>query len=333
MNTTDWITSHRARWERLNQLIQQYSKPHLKKLSKKEVRELGNLYRSTASDLAVAQMRFPNHEICFFLNDLVSRGHQVVYSHAPTERQQVLFLLIKEVPSIFRSHISSFFIALGLFTIWMLVGFVVTQYNPAASELFLDSHTLGKLEEGELWTKSIFNVIPSSVASVSILANNISVALVAFAGGLTAGILTFYLVTLNGLMLGVVLSACLNYRLHTQILTFVVAHGLTEICAILVASMGGFMVARAILAPGELPRRDALNVFGQKAIKLVLICVVTLGILGFVEGYISPSESIPALFKIILGSGLLSLFLLYLAAGDSWLERFLPKRSKSYPND
>jgi uncharacterized membrane protein SpoIIM required for sporulation len=329
MNVTDWISSSRSKWERFDSLLKEVFNQRMRGFSKKELRELGSLYRSISSDLAVAQMRYPNHDIRFFLNDLVSRGHQIVYSHAPTDRRRLLWVLAKEVPQIFRAHASAFFVALGLFLIWMFVGFVVTQYNPAAAEIFLDSKTIGKLEQGELWTERLFNVVPGSVASVSILGNNISVALVAFAGGLTAGVITFYVVTLNGLMLGVTLSACLNYRLHGKLLTFVVAHGLTEICAILVASMGGFMIARAILAPGPLPRRDALNQLGQKAIKLVFICVLTLTILGFVEGYLSPNPNIPVSNKIVFGLGMLSLFLLYLSAGDHWLERMIKVKTPS----
>jgi uncharacterized membrane protein SpoIIM required for sporulation len=326
MNAVDWITQNQAKWEHLDSLLKRCDGRQLKELSKAELKEFSALYRSAASDLALAQSQFPRHQIRLFLNDLVGRTHQVMYVSPPVKTSRVLLNLLKEIPQIFRSHIGYFFSTLGFFLMWTIIGFVATQYNPSTVELFLDAHTIARLEHGELWTDRIFSVTPSSVASAQILTNNVSCAIVAFAGGLTAGLLTCYIVALNGLMLGVIISAGFNYNLHKSLFTFIIAHGQTEICAILVAAMGGFMVARGILAPGLLPRRDAINEWGQHAIKLVFVCMIVLTFLGFIEGFISPNPNIPVQFKVALGSTLLLLFLTYLTTGDYWLSRFFKEK-------
>ena len=52
----------------------------------------------------------------------------------------------------------------------------------------------------------MLNVVPSSVLSLQILTNNIVVSLFAYCAGFLFGLGTFYILGLNGLMLGAVFA-------------------------------------------------------------------------------------------------------------------------------
>jgi uncharacterized membrane protein SpoIIM required for sporulation len=158
----------------------------------------------------------------------------------------------------------------------------------------------------------VFNVIPSSVASVGILTNNIGVAIIAYAGGISFGLITAYLLAVNGFLLGAALALTWHHGLLHELIEFVAAHGFVEISTILVAGMTGLMIGGAMLAPGDLTRRDALSVNGSAATRLLLSCVLPLFLLGFIEAYISPNEAIPAAAKITIGLSTGVLFYSYL---------------------
>ena len=65
---------------------------------------------------------------------------------------------------------------------------------------------IASVERGKLWTEGLLNVVPSSVLSVQILANNIVVSLFAYVPGFLFGLGTLYILGLNGLMLGAVFA-------------------------------------------------------------------------------------------------------------------------------
>src|SRR5207302_1538810 len=120
-----------------------------------------------------------------------------------------------------------------------------------------------------------------------IITNNVQVAFLGFAFGITAGIGTLLLLVFNGLFFGAVLGLFANYGLAGWLLTFVAGHGVLELSAIFIAGGAGLLVARALLAPGDLTRRDALVLAGRQAARLVGASVLLLALAGTIEGLLS----------------------------------------------
>ena len=112
------------------------------------------------------------------------------------------------------------------------------------------------IEQRKMWTDSILTVKP--LASSAIMTNNLSVSFAIFGSGITAGLGTCYLLTLNGVLFGVILAACWQAGMLAKILGFVVGHGVLELPAIFIAGGAGLLIARGLLFPGLLPRRDSL---------------------------------------------------------------------------
>src|SRR5262249_30263763 len=116
----------------------------------------------------------------------------------------------------------------------------------------------------------------------------------AFAGGVLAGAGTVYMMVFNGLLLGVITVACQRAGLSLSLWSFVAPHGVLELPAIFIAGGAGLMLGTALLAPGALPRRDALTEAGALAVRLVLGVIPLLIVAGTIEGFISPSDAPPA---------------------------------------
>src|SRR5207248_2462296 len=88
--------------------------------------------------------------------------------------------------------------------------------------------------------------------------------------------------------------------------------------AIFIAGGAGLLVARALLAPGDLTRRDALVLAGRQAARLVGASVLLLALAGTIEGLLSASDA-PAPLKVATGGATVVLLILYLASGRHYL--------------
>ena len=81
----------------------------------------------------------------------------------------------------------------------------------------------------------------------------------AFASGLTAGLLTLWVLFFNGLMIGTLTGLTAFHGIGFELWTFVIGHGVIELSIIFISGGSGLMLGWAILRPGLMRRRDALR--------------------------------------------------------------------------
>lgn len=314
MNLQSFIQSRQPNWVRLNDLLNRIQSVRIGKLKRAELKEFGQLYRTVSSDLACAQTHFPQSNVTRSLNELVARCHHHVYQARKFTWRSFLDFYASELPRIFRRNLGYFAVSTGLFLVMGMIGWLATIANEEVARVVLQQEIIDHIHQGKMWTKSFFDVVPSSVASSFIFTNNISVSFLAFALGITFGVGTAYILLMNGLMLGCVFGLCSQYGMLPDLLGFVTAHGVVEISIILIAGAAGLMLGTAVLSPGDHSRRDALAIRGGEGARLALGCAPFLVLVGLVEGFISPSPVIPAGLKIVLGLGLGAAFYVWLLA-------------------
>jgi uncharacterized membrane protein SpoIIM required for sporulation len=151
------------------------------------------------------------------------------------------------------------------------------------------------------------------IVATSIISNNVKVAFFAFALGITGGIGTIYVLFFNGLFLGAVMGLFANYGLLGWLLTFVAGHGVLELTAIFISGGAGLMIGKALIAPGDAPRRDALVVASRQAVLLVGLATLLLLLAGTIEGLLSASDAPPAIKFGVSAASAVLLALLALA--------------------
>ena len=84
---------------------------------------------------------------------------------------------------------------------------------------------------------------------------------------------------------------------------WIMPHGGTELLAITLAGGAGFMIARAIIAPGEVRRATALKQIAIPALTIELGVMVMLVFAGLIEGFVSPSSiGFPARIAVLAAS-------------------------------
>src|SRR5437588_144902 len=238
-------------------------------------------------------------------------------------RVQVGRLVVRELPAAVVAARAYVVTALLVFAVPAATGYVLIRERPAIAEQVLPDEMLARARAGaERRAQGVgYAQAPSMylpfIAS-RIITNNVQVAFLGFAFGITAGVGTLLLLVFNGLFFGAVLGLFANYGLAGWLLTFVAGHGVLELSAIFIAGGAGLLVARALLAPGDLTRRDALVLAGRQAARLVGAAVLLLGLAGTIEGLLSASDA-PAPFKFATSGATVVLLILYLASGRHYL--------------
>jgi uncharacterized membrane protein SpoIIM required for sporulation len=301
MRADEFYQSRKSDWEALSRLLDQ-SQKNMRGLSESQVRELARLYRAATSDLALAKRDFPRNEITAYLNQLVARAHAVVYRSEPLALRGMLQFATTGFPRLFRETWIFTFLAAMLFLLPAIVSGVATYVSPSTATLLLppEMHRLiGVVENKELWVDIPVEERP--YASSFIMRNNIQVAMLAFASGLTAGLLTLWILFTNGLIIGTLTGLTAFHGIGSDLWAFVIGHGVIELSVIFMAGGSGLMLAWAILRPGLLRRRDALSQAARKSVYLLLGAVPWLVVAGTIEGFISPSKAIPVLVKWTVG--------------------------------
>ena len=138
-------------------------------------------------------------------------------------------------------------------------------------------------------------IVESPAISSFIMVNNIRVSLMAVAMGMTAGLGTFFVLMQNGLLIGALAGVATNVKVDLLFWAVILPHGVLELTAICIAGGAGLVLARAIYAPGDLPRRDALRIAGGEAARLLAGVAMMLIVAGLIEGFITPQAIHPLL--------------------------------------
>ncbi len=309
MISARWLEKRRSHWNRLEQLVAASRRRSVTSLTPAELQELALLYRQSASDLSTVREDPTSRQLAVYLNQLLARAHNMIYMGRQASKRGIWTFYKDTYPKIFRETFSDTFTSFVLFLVAGFAGVLMGIGDPGFSRYFLGPHMMQSIENHKMWTDSIVTVKP--LASSGILTNNISVAFAAFAFGITAGIGTVWMMLLNGLMMGVVGVACWREGMSLPLWSFVAAHGVLELPAIFIAGGAGLGIARGLLFPGVLSRKESLVQAGSRSVKLVLGTIPMLVIAGIVEGFISPTPIAPQT-KFLLAAGLATLLVLYL---------------------
>jgi uncharacterized membrane protein SpoIIM required for sporulation len=325
MNAEQFVRTHRGDWERLDELVNKTQKTRLSSLSDDELHEMGALYRRAAADLARAQTRHSNthagRELVRSLNDLVLRAHAQVYSAPAPQPLRAWHFVLFGFPAAFRRQWRAIAVAAVFLFLPAVLGHLSVVVNEDLAKLFVPDHAVQEVQKrakekiitGWGANTSFDSILSSPAISSYIMTNNIRVSFGALALGVTAGIGTAWMLIQNGLLIGGLAGVATNEQVDLLFWAVILPHGILELTAICIAGGAGLILARAIYAPGDLPRRDAIRLAGTEAARLIIGVTLMLIVAGIIEGFITPLP-LPPLLKI--GFALLTgvLMLLYLAA-------------------
>lgn len=316
-----FIKERKTVWQRLEELLDLLDRMTLRRLHREEVRELGRIYRRTASDLAIARAESRDPRLVNYLNSLVIRAHGRIYRADAQGGRRIRDFFARDFPRSFRRTWRYTATAFGVFLVFSSIAFFGTRHDPDFSE-FAGVDPLWRAENIEThrhWWESANKA--NQIASSQIFTNNIRVTFYAFALGAMLGVGTLYVMAFNGANFGAIVALTYRAGFGNALLGFVVGHGVIELSCIFIAGGAGLLIGTALLMPGDLSRGDALKSRGLEAVRLIVGCVPLLVVAGIIEGFISPAPISPVI-KIGIGviTGIALYSYLFLAGRDTQTE-------------
>lgn len=294
-----FIAERQARWQELAELVTAAG-GRTDRLSAAQILALGERYRQAAADLARARQRWPGDPIVGELEALVGRARSLVYRTSGPRgsvREWLttgMFRRIRERPGPLLVAALLLWGPLVLSTVWAWA-----DPDTASRVAAVSSLSSGAVEAAETGTagQGAAALDPAQKAELStvIFINNIRVALTAFAGGMTGGVLTAGTLLLNGAVTGLVLGIFIARGVGPDALSLIAPHGILELSLITAAGAAGLRFGWALVAPGVRPRGEVLATEARAAVEVALGVAVWLIPTGLIEGFVSPRSLPPAL--------------------------------------
>lgn len=288
---------------RLEALLARVSAGGLRALGEDEVLELGRSYRRTAALLARARTAGVSAGDVQHLNRLLSRAYPLVHAHRSGPRGSFTRFVLHEFPQAIRREARFIVAATLLFLLGAAAGALLVEVDPEMPDVLLGPGWKQGLQEVAERHVVDQDWMPASIrpqTSFGIIANNVRVSFMAFASGVPLCLGSAYVLGFNGIMLGAVTVVVHRNAADLNFWSFVAPHGVTELTAIMIAGGAGLVMGYALLAPGRLTRRTALQEAGRRAAPLLMGVVVMLVVAGIIEGFLSPvpSAQIPPPIKL-----------------------------------
>ncbi|GAB2565768.1 stage II sporulation protein M [Gracilibacillus alcaliphilus] len=284
MRLNQFIKQNRGDWQYLEQLILQLPK----KKKADTIDEFQQAYQKVARQLSYSQTYFPNEDITRYLNELVGKAHNTLYQSQHSSWKQAYHFFSSKFIGLLLEQWKAVLIAMLLFLFGGLASFFAVIENPSYIYGILPEEMAQSIDPVSLGQEPA--EVNAPLMSVEILTNNIQVAILAFAGGITLGILTVYVLIYNGVIVGAIAGLFWNYSNSYVFWAYIVPHGVIELLAIFIAGGAGLLMGYKIFVPGIYSRGYQLKKQTIRSVKLLIGTIPLFIIAGIIEGYITPSN-------------------------------------------
>jgi uncharacterized membrane protein SpoIIM required for sporulation len=318
MNLEGWLRERGPAWQRLEAIVDRLYRHGPRRTPPAEVAELTELYQAVCADLARLRAAGADPAVVTPLNRLVTRAHGQIYRGQRRQPYRLRHFFLVQYPRLFRQTwkftLASFLVSAA--AAWMAYATVETR-----PEVVSDIMGSGLMDREFYGHKSVADIRErfghhgTPLISSMVISNNIKVALLAFALGLTFAVGTVCVLVVNGAMVGGLAGAFAKSGIGWQFWQVILPHGALELSAIVIAGGAGLMVGYSLWAPGQRTRRRALREEAVRAMQLAVGLVPAFAVAGFFEGFVTPSDYVAAPVKVALGAAAAAVFWLYLLLG------------------
>ena len=324
MKQEDFVTQHSAEWVLFERWLN--TRSAINEISRRPLAsndisdyDFPVSYRRLCQQLSIAQQRGYSPLITDRLEELMQRGHHVLYRPPPPRWRKLIDFFLMEFPCILRKNHRYFWTATFLFYLPFLGMIVLLHYYPELIHSIMDGQQLSELEQMYDPANKFDGLGRTSGTNLEMFGyyiwNNVSIGFRTFASGFFAGIGTIFVLLFNGIFLGAAAGHLTAIGSGGPFWRFVVGHSGPELTAIVISGAAGLRIGMAIIAPGRRKRVDALVEAGTDGVKLAMGIFAMLVLAAFIEAYWSSIEWMPDLVKFPVGGLIWLLIALWLWRG------------------
>ncbi len=309
------------RWQEFARLLAEAQERGLTALGEEGVSDFVARYREIITDLARLRTATRDREVAavYQVSRLAAAGHNLLYRGQRLDPWSIPHYLFRTVPAEIRRAWRPILLASVLLFVPGAISFVAVLRSPVAAQALVSRGMVDRAETGVVRDQAGGGYLPEEgmklrgpILASSIATNNVRVTYTIFATGVTGGVLTVFMLLMNGISaLGAPLGYYARLGILPQILGFVVGHGVLELTAICISGGAAFELAAGLFLPGALTRRESLVRRGRRALHLVAGTTLLLIVAGLIEGFISPLVW-PLTWKLLLSAATAVMLIAYL---------------------
>jgi uncharacterized membrane protein SpoIIM required for sporulation len=302
VDVDSFIARHSGEWQRLDELAGR------RRLDGAEADELVTLYRQVATHLALVQTRAPDPMLTARLSRLLARGRAAAVG---TPRVRGWAALARGVTvdfpvTLYRTWRWSVGVAVASIVVSAAM-MLWLRAHPERIHQVLPASRVHQLVDHDF--RDYYSAHPAQSFAAQVWTNNALVAAMALFLGVTV-VGTVYVLWQNTVNVGLVGGIMLGAGKGTVLFGLLLPHGMLELSAVFVAGGVGLRTGWAWIAPGRVPRAQALAEAGRMAGVVALGLAGVLLVSGVIEAFVTPS-GLPTAVRIGIGAVAEIAFLVY----------------------
>jgi uncharacterized membrane protein SpoIIM required for sporulation len=311
MKQEDFVVQHGTEWVLFERWLNTRSAHNEKKRTPLASDDIHDYdfpvrYRRLCQQLSIAQQRGYSPLVTDKLEELMQRGHHVLYRPPSPRWLRVVEFFLMEFPCVLRQHARYLWVSSFLFYVPFFGMIILMHYFPELIHSFLDPQQVAEIESMYDPSNKENALGRNSGSDLQMfgfyILNNVSIGFRTFASGLFFGVGTIFVLLFNGIFLGAVAGHLTQIGSGPTFWRFVVGHSGPELTAIVIAGAAGLRIGMALVAPGLKKRTDALLEAGVVGVKLAMGIFAMLVFAAFIEAYWSSIGWMPDPVKYSVGA-------------------------------
>jgi len=169
--------------------------------------------------------------------------------------------------------------SLVAFIVAILIGAVIVWQDPQTGEMMVS-----------MMQDQVFDQIMDenpALLSAKLFVNNLGASVLLFLGGASFGLVTAMIITINGVVIGVVIESLKQQAGLLYLAAGIIPHGIFEIPAFIISGALGLMLAEALWLDlrGSGDASESARILGRR---FILTVIPLLAVAAFIEGFITP---------------------------------------------
>lgn len=318
-----FVQAEKPYWDELRGVLETTEAEPGRRMPLAEIQRLHYLYERCSADLARLDTFATEPQLRAFLESLVSRAYSEIHETRAPFRIRWKSLVLA-FPRAFRRHLGAFRLSAAVTLLGCAFGWFIILQDPQAKAVLMPFPGLmnspaERVAKEEGAKADRFKGVKATF-SAQLMSNNIRVALLAMAAGITWGAGTLIVLFFNGVILGAVAADYIAGGQAAFLAGWLLPHGSIEIPAILLGGQAGFILAGALIGwGGRSSRSERFRAVAHDLFAIIAGVAALLVWAGLVEAFISQYHQPVIPYSLKIGFGVCEM--LALAAFLGWAGR------------
>ncbi|MFV0258556.1 MAG: stage II sporulation protein M [Acidimicrobiales bacterium] len=308
MEVDRYVAYHRPEWQRADELTARVRRaPRRLRLGRgpdptpplgpAEIDEFVALVQRMSAQLSLVRRRYEDDDLVAELTNRVARANSALYGQTKSPRVAFgQFFSVTFPAAVWHCRRAVLVSAALLIVPWVLIAIWLGS-NGEALDTTISPEAQRVLVERDF--EAYYSSGPAADFAGTVLVNNIRVSLLAFAGGVTAGLMTVTVLIGNGINLGAANAVFIAAGEQPYFFGLILPHGLLELTAVVISGAAGLSMGWALIRPGDRTRAAAFGEEAQRSIGIAIGLMLAFAIAAIIEAWVTPG--LPVVPRVAIG--------------------------------